>query len=426
MSDKRKKHFEVTNPFPIGAIKKITDQSQLGLGDVVLILRNRGESDTDRRLIKDSATGIDFLDFKNNILELVQGTAAIYDDITARDNDPASQDPAAISYVRNASGDPVVGQNIWALYLYDGGYTLLATGEDVTYQSPGADGTVAIASAGTFLEGITSIGDLRGRTLTKIIDQMLFIANPTKVDNSGSIVITTPAAGTVEEGTDVIWEADAAYNQGSITNGDTSPGPDLTGPPNQYEFTDPDGAMTQYLTAALAQSHVATNSFQIGVETRQMSVEISYDAGAGPYFDSSGAPSNIFDADRVASSIIINDSVVGRRYVFWDAGGTIPTISAEVRAAANLQFLNASDEGTFDIIIPAMTPEVWFAVPEGKTINVLYVESSFADVTGTFTNDDFNVINGGGAGNPVLYSTWSTIIGGGGYPVPATYRVTIS
>jgi len=89
-------------------------------------------------------------------------------------------------------------------------------------------------------------------------------------------------------------------------------------------------------------------------------------------------------------------------------------------------FLSTAATGVFNMTIPAGITNVWFSVPAGKTIKVLYVESSNADVTSEFIANTFNVINGGGAGDPISYDTWGSIIPGIGYPADATYNVTIS
>ena len=47
-----------------------------------------------------------------------------------------------------------------------------------------------------------------------------------------------------------------------------------------------------------------------------------------------------------------------------------------------------------------------------------------ADVTGSFTTIPISVNDAGAV--PQSYESWTTIIGGGGYPGIATYRVIIS
>jgi len=95
-----------------------------------------------------------------------------------------------------------------------------------------------------------------------------------------------------------------------------------------------------------------------------------------------------------------------------------------VRVVPAKTFLNSSNTGTFSISIPSGTQEVYFYTPVGKTATVLYVESSNANVTGTFVKTQFNVNDANGS--PVGYDSWVSFIGTVGYPVSATYNVTIS
>ena len=255
----------IKNFFAIGG----SDKGQTGGimdSDMILFNRVKGGSATQRSLIADMQFMVRWADFRSYIIEQLP-PHSIYDDIAARDADPESQEQSAVSFVRNATGDPVIGQNVFGFYLYDNAYVLIASGEGVVYQSSASDPTTAIASAGTLLQGITKVGDIRGYTLTKFIDKMLFISNPTKVDNAGTYVLTDPGSATVEVGTTTNWAADATYSVGSITNGDTSPGPDLTGPPNKYTFTDPSGSTVDYNTSNLSQSHADAAPYELLLET---------------------------------------------------------------------------------------------------------------------------------------------------------------
>ncbi len=423
MAGTRRGSVLIKNFFSIaGAAKGITG----GIQDTDMILFNRvkSNSSTQRSTIADMQFMVQWGDFRSFILENVSGHA-LYDNIAARDADPGSSDQGAVSYVRNATNDPIIGQNVFAFYIYDAGYILLTSGEGVVYQSNSSDLTTAIASAGTFLQGITKVGDLRNLTFTKFIDKMLFVSNPTKSNNSGSYVINTPAS-TVEVGTVASWISTASYNQGSITNGDLSPGPTLTGPPNKYTFTNPDATTTDYNTPNLSQGHTAPSPYTMALETKNVNAQIFYDAGTGIYTDSTGNPSNIYDPDRVAGSLSLNSSIIGR-YNAWDGFGvqnSAPTTSAGVRALGSKRFLNSSNSGSFSISIPATTQEVYFFIPIGKSVTVNYVESSNADVTGSFvvspiTVDDANAVGVG-------YESWVSFIGSGGFPDIATYNVTIT
>jgi len=112
------------------------------------------------------------------------------------------------------------------------------------------------------------------------------------------------------------------------------------------------------------------------------------------------------------------------RWFGFGVQNSAPTTSANIRALSNKAFLSASNTGSFNIVIPANTQEVYFYVPSGKTATVLFVESSNADVTGSFTQSTVTV--NGLDGSPNSYDKYVSFIGVGGFPSVATYAVTIS
>lgn len=424
----RKKHVTINAIFPTGDVLRIKDEAKIGEHDGVLIVgAKKGGTDSDRRQMKERQFIMRYSDFKEALISQVSLTGS-YDDIAARDAAPESSKPSALSFVRHATADPIVGRDVWALYIYDSGaYVLMASKDDVIYHTDLGDAIEVSVDTGNFLAGITTVADLRDKSFSKILDQMLFVTNATSVARSGSYASVSPPTGTVEYGTTITWSTTASFNPGAITNGDGSPGPNLVGDANQYVFTNPDGTIAAAIPATgNTQAYVAP-AYKIAVESISMSVNISYDAGTGVYTDSGGNPTTVLDAQRVAGSLVIGISATftGRAYGFWDATA-FPTNSAGVRAATNKMFLSSGATGTFNITIPAGQKEVWFSVPTGKSIQVLYVESSNADVSGEFAADPFLVTNGGGTGDAVAYETWKSTIPGTGYPSDATYKVTIS
>ena len=101
--------------------------------------------------------------------------------------------------------------------------------------------------------------------------------------------------------------------------------------------------------------------------------------------------------------------------------GSTPNESSLVRQLNNSNFVG---NVSFNITIPTNTKEVAFYIPDNYNLeDVLYVESSNADVTSTFTSSNMNVNDAGS--NPVGYNKYIAVIGGTGYPNSATYKVTI-
>ena len=424
----RRKHFTITALLPTGDVLRITDENQIKEHDGIMIFGARkGSTDTDRRLMQENQYIMRYSDFKNSLLGQI-GLTGAYDNIALRDAASESSQQSALSFVRNASSDPEVGRAVWAFYIYDqANYILLATQDDVRYFTDLSDSTKTSIDTGNFIGGITEVSELRGKSFSRIFDQMLFVTNPSSSALSAVLTSINPPTGTIESGTTFDWDVNAVFDPGSITNGDGSPGPNLVGDAIRYIFTNPDDSLSAPIAAISNSQAYTAPAFKIAVESVSMAVDVDYGEGTGEYTDSSGNPSTVLDDERVAGNEIddINAGFTGRLYAFYDVS-TFPSDSGTVRAAASRIFLSASSTGTFDITIPAGQKEVWFSVPAGKTIQVLYVESSNADVTGEFAADTFDVINGGGSGDPVSYDTWKSTIPGIGYPETATYKVTIS
>ena len=399
----RSKHFTPKNQFPIAGIKGIKDVGELKENEGVLILRFKGDSDTDRRTIKDSLFSLDYQSIKEDIASSVVNLV-IYDTIADRDADPASQNEAAMSFVRDASGDANIGRPVWSMYVYNKDYVLLATEEDVVYSTDVPDSATAVATAGTIVQGQTTAGSLKGQTFSKFMDQMLFISNPTKSNNSCNL--DGIPAGSIEDGTTVAIVMNGTYNPGTIVSADGSPNVDLTGPPNQYDFSNTKGYSNVIATAALAQSDTAT-SFVIGVETVTSTLIVSYDQGTDPYFDGSGNPSNIFDGDRGPGTSTCTSQLVGRRFAFYEGNdASFPSNSAGIRGGQS-SFLSSSDTGSFSFRIDTPNVNGWFAVPQGSTVTVNLRESANADITGSFDITTVAVNTGGGTGPAVNYDLWT-------------------
>ena len=420
----RRKHFTTKNPFPFADIERIDSAERLSK-EGILLLRTKNDSDTERRTIRDSMAILPYDEFRQDIIDDVGGaTGAViaYNTIADRNADPASSSPLQLSFVRNASDDTVVGRNIWAFYIYDSGYVLVATEEDVIYSTDVPDASTAVATAGTIIAGQTTAGSLKGQTFSKFMDQMLFVSNPTKTDNSAGLIIVP--SGTIEDGTPVGIVMNATYNRGIIQSADGSPDVPLTGLPSSYDFSNSRGYANTVVSSALAQSDTAT-TFDIGVETVTSTVVVNYDGESSDYFDGNGNRSTIFDGDRGPGSITANAVLVGRRFAFYEGNdASFPTNSPQIRAGQNT-FLSAADTGSFTVTINDPNVNGWFAVPEGNTVTVLYRESSNADITSAFDVTVIAVSTGGGVGPTVDYELW-TERPRAAYGVTANYDVTIT
>lgn len=326
----------------------------------------------------------------------------------------------------------------WEVYEYGGGGGG-ATGGTIDISlalsavwapEPNLADTITMPDAVGGLAQGTTVGSLRGQTLNQILTTMLFptvLASVTLWNSVSLLIDITPT--TMEVGSSYAATLRASYNAGTITNGDGITTQNLTGRPGMYIFKYPDGSVSLYDPWVGTTRLHTYGAYSIAFGSNIWLVDVSYNAGSGTYYDSKGNAGSYLDGDRVAGTVSVNSSAItGRRYVWYGYGlpygPSAPTDSAGVRALTSKSFLDASNEGTFNISIPKGTQEVYFFIPAGKIVTVQYVESAYADVTADFTTTSITVNDAGGVGQS--YESWVEFIGLSGYENDATYTVTIT
>ena len=275
----------------------------------------------------------------------------------------------------------------------------------------------------------TTVADVSGDTFIQMFDNLLFPTVDAYIGTAVSALLAGVTTATAEVGTSYAPVSTGTLNPGQIKNGDETNGPNLKGDANEFRFYLPDTTLDETVAAPVDNDEDWTfTSYEIGFGTNRWQVQIDYDAGTGAYYDNKGNALTNLDGDRSLGTASDYSNIITGRYYYWNGSGiqnSHPTGSLGVRALTDKGFLDASDLGTFTITIPASTQEVFFYVPAGNTINVLYVESSYANVNASFgTKTTFNVNDA--AGDPVSYDAWASYIGSGGYGSVANYQVTIS
>lgn len=250
-----------------------------------------------------------------------------------------------------------------------------------------------------------------GTDLTTFMEELLTtVYDPTKTNNYVTLLGVTTI--TIEVGNTYNTTLVSSYYAGTIVSADGSPTIDLTGP-----------ATTTTFSGNGVDSGTGVVSWNIILGSNMWSVIQDYSIGVGSYYDSDSVESFIFDGDRVAGFSADNSNVVtGKNYLWWSVG-SIETTSAGVRSLPDRIF---SPVSSFDISIPQGEQLVAFYLPNNgfNTVTVLYIESSNADVTSTFTEVLMNVDDAQPAAT--AYTRFETTIPGIGYTADATYRVTVS
>jgi hypothetical protein len=322
------------------------------------------------------------------------------------------------------SGSLNVSSSVVASAYYGDGRNLFTT----TSYNPSISDSISMADDHGGLTSGTTVGDLRGSSYDDLFTDILFPTVLAYIQTAKSVTVTGITTETIEIGSTITPSVITTFNPGLINNGDDTSGPDLVGDPNLYTYKLPGGTTDGTVVSTTSpNNYTYTSSYEVIAGSNIWSVVVSHDAGTGTYTDNKGVDGTNLDGSRVSATVVRNMSTKTGRYYAWDgygASGSAPTDSTGVRAITSKRFLSSTNTGTFNITIPIGTPEVYFFTPAGKTVTVLYVESSNADVTGTFTETQFNVNDAGG--NTVSYDSWVSYIGATGYPSTATYNVTIS
>lgn len=287
-----------------------------------------------------------------------------------------------------------------------------------------------------------TVESITGATYNEIIDELLFpTKEPSYINKSGNLSRTIFTSNDVEVGTDLSGIGlTATFNKGRITNGDGTIAGTLVGNPNKYifngrGFNTPYEVTTSNLSVTETENTVDDSIWEgvsANVGSNTWNVEIHHNSGAGDYYDSKQNLSNSLDTLRVVSSITRTTSITGK-YRLWFSGeaGTdlnganIPTDSLNIKNGTDGGLIDGSSVN-FEIPIPALNMEVWFAVKGVLTtnnINVSYKESSNADVTSEFTA---NVVTYTFDDNRTEdYTVFGSVIKGIGYTGDATYIVSI-
>ena len=286
-------------------------------------------------------------------------------------------------------------------------------------QNSGGGGTGNI----TLTENVTATLDVggveendvlaQGTSFTDVIKAILSPVILPTISSQASLSVTGISSQTLEIGTPFTDQINISFNRGLIDNKNAAPNIPLVGPQNNVTYNGNGVNATGAISTPILSG---SNSW---------SAILSYDAGTGAYFDSNGNPANNLDGQRMAGTLSDSTNTITGRYRRWyttGAQGSTPNISTGVRALPNTGFATS---GNFTITIPANTKEVAFYVPDTLSLSTaLYVESSNADVTSTFTESAITVDDAGG--NSIGYKKYTAIIGGTGYPSIATYSITLN
>jgi len=248
-----------------------------------------------------------------------------------------------------------------------------------------------------------------GTDITELVEQLIAPLIMPTVSLPNYTILGGVVAATMEVGAQYTQQLFATYNKGLIESKDGHPVVPLTGASTGQTYTG-----TGITSLGLVSTHII-----LGANYWHLSE--NFTGTNTPYYDSQGNVATNLNGLRGPGAVTDVSETITGKYRYWYSVGSIPVNSAGVRALVTRGFYPVT---TFSITIPISTPEVAFYLPVGESITVQYKESSYADVTSTFTETVMNVDDA--AGIPKSYSRFETTIPGGGYPSQATYIITIN
>jgi|GEM_PF-3619416 len=252
-----------------------------------------------------------------------------------------------------------------------------------------------------------------GTTFTEFAKKLLApLQLPTVLANN-SLSTTGVVAQTLEIGTLYEGSLKLTYNPGTIESKNDTPNIDLTGVSTTETFT------------GVGINSIGAISTQIVDGVNQWTGQVDHLQGTGSYFDSNGNVATNLDNLRVAGNISRTSPIITGMYKYWvhkGAVNTSPTTSTTVRALTEDGF---AEPKTISTLITAGQREVSIYIPSTMQIDsVLLVESSNANITGTFTSSTITVNDANGVA--VSYRKYTQDIGGTGYSTDVNYRITIT
>ena len=287
--------------------------------------------------------------------------------------------------------------------------TDLTVWTEIVAPTGGGDTTKDITAS--IAVGALGVGDVvpLGTNLTTFVETLVSPRVLATYDSNG-VVLNGISNSTLEVGTPITASLTAVYHTGIIHSKDGHPDVPLTGAATTAQFSG----------AGVGATDGVINT-EIALGANRWSVIQDFAVETAAYYDSRGDASTNLDSLRGPGSANDNSNTITGKYKYWFSAGTAPTTSADVRALASNGYFPVN---VFNIVIPANVDIVSFYLPHGQSIVVQYKESSYADVTSTFTEAAMNIVDGGTTSHQ--YSRFETTIAGGGYPSQATYIVTIN
>lgn len=177
----------------------------------------------------------------------------------------------------------------------------------------------------------TTVSDLKAKTASQIIQDLLFQTLPPTITTNKSLTLTG-LSGTVEVGTTVSENLVATFNQGLITNGGNLNVGGSTTVALVGAITT-DFVLTGFATGTQTPNTIPTGSTatfnSVGgvaaLGNNTATVTISHSEGTGAYYNSEGESSTLFTVQRAAQAGLTGTATITGRYkIFYGtiAGGS--------------------------------------------------------------------------------------------------------
>lgn len=265
-----------------------------------------------------------------------------------------------------------------------------------TYNTTIADNIQSVEVGG--IDAGTTASSLKSKNIIQVLDDILFPTILASIGTAKSVALTTTSGGDFEVGTSLTRTLTATFNDGQITNGDGTTGPNLVGSATQYTFTG-----TGISSTAQA-GNTLSITWDVVSGDNDWDVTVAHGAGTGAYYDNKGNAGSNLDSSRASGTVSDTDTspnFTGKYKQFYGATSSQVTTSAGVRGLSNSRFDTSTSFTTPSLDNTNFT----IAIPATRTLGTV-ITSNNEDITSTFEDGlaTFNVQDAGG--NNVSYKVY--------------------
>lgn len=242
-----------------------------------------------------------------------------------------------------------------------------------TYNTTIADNIQSVEVGG--IDAGTTASSLKSKNIIQVLDDILFPTILPSIGTAKSVALTTTSGGTFEIGRSLTRTLTATFNDGQITNGDGTTGPNLVGSATQYTFTGTG------ITSTAQAGNTLSITWNVVSGDNDWDVTVAHGAGTGAYYDNKGNAETNLDSSRASGTVTDNNTnpnFTGLYPYFYYKSTSPITTAGMVTAIENGDATKvvASSTGTLSIPYNVSAEYIAVAYPQTSTTKTVYYVSA--------------------------------------------------